>query len=152
MSILLGGCSSKLLLHAMKNPGTFEHWMLYVFLLLMVFCLITQTHFLNRGLEIGDAMALLPVFQAFWTTFGVISGNVFYRDGAPKLLGLIFMIVGVVFMLRHTNSAHKAEKLSHSTSMSIHPVDKTSVDKNDKKCILLNHDFEMERRNSNKNR
>lgn len=41
----------------------------------MIIAVFFQIQLLNQGLEIGDVMVVLPVFQAFWITFGVISGK-----------------------------------------------------------------------------
>jgi len=98
-AILFAGCVSKLLLHDTEEG--LESAIFYAVLGGMVVCLIWQIKLLNSGLETGDVMVVLPVFQAFWITFGVISGIVFYHHGAVSLIGLVFVILGVMFFLRH---------------------------------------------------
>ena len=51
----------------------------YIFLLGMVLFLVTETHFLNRGLQRGEVLTVFPTFQAFFIGFGVIGGMVFYQ-------------------------------------------------------------------------
>lgn len=98
-AILFAGCVSKLLLHDAGDG--LSSALFYAVLAGTVVCLIWQIKLLNSGLESGDVMVVLPVFQAFWITFGVVSGIVFYHHGAVSLIGLVFVILGVMFFLRH---------------------------------------------------
>jgi hypothetical protein len=98
-AILFAGCVSKLLLH--DPTDGLQSALFYAVLAGTVVCLIWQVKLLNSGLESGDVMVVLPVFQAFWITFGVVSGIVFYNHGAISLIGLVFVILGVLFFLRH---------------------------------------------------
>merc|ERR1712159_787791 len=45
----------------------------------MVVTTVTQTAFLNKALQLGDAMAVYPFFQAFWIGFGTIGTTVLYE-------------------------------------------------------------------------
>jgi len=98
-AILFAGCVSKILLHDAIDG--FQSPMFYAILSGMVVTLVWQVKLLNSGLETGDVMVVLPVYMAFWITFGVISGVVFYHHGETSLLGLFFVFFGVIFFLRH---------------------------------------------------
>ena len=71
MSILFGSVTSSII----QNGGlskSFTAWLFYISLVLMIVCVITQTHLLNRAMELGDTTAVFPVFEAFWISFGVV--------------------------------------------------------------------------------
>lgn len=112
-AILFAGVVSKLLLH--DTVDALQAGFFYASLGGMGICLIFQIQLLNRGLETGDVMVVLPVFQAFWITFGVVSGIVFYHRGAISLPGLLFVIVGVVAFLRHGRK-EAGKKTAHINS------------------------------------
>lgn len=106
LSVLTGSISSTLL--ADGAAPALENWFFYFNVVLMVFTLVVQTHLQNRGLELGDIMAVFPVFEAFWIAFGVISGLVYYEnanddwgDEFKQAAGLPFMIVGTGLLFLH---------------------------------------------------
>ena len=63
--------------------------------------LALQTALLNTAMQRGDTMSIFPVFQAFWITFGVIGGVVYYNAGTVDVTGLCFMIIGTYFLVQH---------------------------------------------------
>ena len=63
--------------------------------------LVLQTALLNAAMQRGDTMSIYPVFQAFWITFGVIGGVVFYQIGAVDLTGMSLMVIGTFFLVQH---------------------------------------------------
>merc|ERR1711981_1010403 len=75
LSILFGGCTSSML--QKSGWDAFEFWFFYFCLVLMLVTVVMQTHLQNRGLQLGDATAVFPVFEAFWISFGVVSGLVY---------------------------------------------------------------------------
>jgi len=98
-AVLFASCTSKIIVHDLNQGVTTITF--YVSSALMVFCLLWQTHLLNKGLEVGDVMIVLPTFQAFWISFGVVSGLVFYRRNSIPLTGLFFIFIGVILFLKH---------------------------------------------------
>eukprot|EP00658_Telonema_sp_P-2_P017324 TRINITY_DN16715_c0_g1_i4.p1 TRINITY_DN16715_c0_g1~~TRINITY_DN16715_c0_g1_i4.p1 ORF type:complete len:388 (-),score=71.71 TRINITY_DN16715_c0_g1_i4:282-1445(-) len=78
LSVLFGSITSSILQEG-KLGHAFAKWLFLTCLLLMVICVLLQTHLLNCAMEIGDTTAVFPVFEAFWISFGVISGLVFYN-------------------------------------------------------------------------
>lgn len=98
-SVLFASVVSKLLFHDPQQG--LQEGFFYASLAGMLISVFFQIQLLNQGLEIGDVMVVLPVFQAFWITFGVISGIVFYKRGAISLPGLFLICMGVLAFLRH---------------------------------------------------
>lgn len=101
LSVLFGGCVSKVVVESLSEENQFTRLTPLVFLVGMIVCVLSQTHFLNKAMMVGDNMSVIPTFSAFWTTFGVLGGVIFYKQGAVNLLGLVFMIIGVAFLVQH---------------------------------------------------
>ena len=93
----------------------------FTFLLGLIITLVLQTHFQNRAMQMGENMAIFPVFQAFWITFGVVSGLYFYNTDTDwgvrfwKASGIAPMILGIAFLFQHP----KREKIWRTQSMAI---------------------------------
>eukprot|EP00658_Telonema_sp_P-2_P037616 TRINITY_DN2704_c0_g1_i3.p1 TRINITY_DN2704_c0_g1~~TRINITY_DN2704_c0_g1_i3.p1 ORF type:complete len:406 (+),score=85.93 TRINITY_DN2704_c0_g1_i3:220-1437(+) len=112
LSVLFGSCTGKSLSCSTCSFGqAFSHEYFYAFLISMLVCVVAQTHLLNKAMELGGTMSVFPVFEAFWISFGVIGGLVFYNDSSIQWgddikqgAGAFFMLVGVVFLLRHPES------------------------------------------------
>lgn len=111
--------------------------------MLTTICL--QIKWLNNGLELFDALYVVPVFQAFWIGFGVISGMIVYRESQGLTwtqlcifgIGLFITLTGVVSLSQRSTESfnryahlkdsrrndfddeHEAEEDAHSHS-SIH--------------------------------
>ena len=90
-----------------------------LFLIGMVTCLLSQTHLLQRAMMTGDNMSVIPTFQAFWTVWGVVGGVVFYRQGSVNLIGLLFVLVGVVFLMQHARKKAKRALASQNVGSDI---------------------------------
>lgn len=105
LSVLFAGCVSKLLITTIHGDNQLVYSISYVFIAGMILCVMAQTHLLNRGLVIGDAMSVLPVFIAFWTSLSVVGGIIFYQQGTGGTLwvatGLICMVVGIILLVQH---------------------------------------------------
>merc|ERR1711908_82486 len=91
-AVLFAGTVSKVLLNDAEEG--FQSTVFYASLGGMAACLLWQVQLLNRGLESGDVMVVLPVFQSFWITFGAISGVTFYGRGVVSTVGLFFVFLG----------------------------------------------------------
>jgi len=102
MMALFAGCASKALKQTFDGDNQFGNVWTYVFIIGLVLFILWQTHFLNRAMMLGDLMAVIPTFQAFWIVFGVFSGMAFYgHDEGLSFPGILLMIVGVIFLLQH---------------------------------------------------
>ena len=98
MAVLFGGIASwTLQQHGVE--AALSWWLFYLAAVLMILSAVSQTHLLNRALQsLGDTTSIVPVFEvsvllrasacwsvvmvglfkAFWISFGVIGGLVFY--------------------------------------------------------------------------
>ena len=66
------GCLSKALTQSFESDNQFDSIWAYVFIVGLVTFFLVQTHQLNRAMMLGELMAVIPMFQAFWIVFGVI--------------------------------------------------------------------------------
>ena len=67
-----------------------------IFITGMILAVIVQTHLFNRAMQCGTNIQTIPVFNAFWTFFSVLSGVVLYQTGSVNLAGVTLMSMGVV--------------------------------------------------------
>lgn len=106
LSVLFGGIIGSMLFQN-GAQAAFTCWFFYFSLAIMVISLVSQTHLQNRALELGDATAVFPVFEAFWISFGVVSGLIFYNKGESwgsdfkQASGILPMLVGTIFLFMH---------------------------------------------------
>ena len=147
--MLLGGVVSRMLMIAFagKDPAPFKQGDTYGFIAGLIFCLVSQTHFLNRGLETGDVMAVYPVFQAFWILFGTIGSVVLYwptlknepgqHESAHGLkndqkvhyaIACACMVVGVTFLLRHRHRSYRDREDARAKADAADDVDTDDED------------------------
>lgn len=93
----------------------------YIFLILMLVCVVSQTHLLNKGLQLGEVLTVFPTFQAFFIGFGVVGGMVFYQQSADmsklqwgmNVVGALFMLLGFFMLI---TSAHRVQRDSKHLS------------------------------------
>eukprot|EP00455_Lapot_gusevi_P011472 TRINITY_DN15280_c0_g3_i3.p2 TRINITY_DN15280_c0_g3~~TRINITY_DN15280_c0_g3_i3.p2 ORF type:complete len:192 (-),score=72.12 TRINITY_DN15280_c0_g3_i3:53-628(-) len=71
---------------------------------LLLFCMSVSLYFqiflLNKGLERGDALFIVPVYQVAWVFMNTILGMIYFRDyWAMTNIELILFCLGVVITL-----------------------------------------------------
>ena len=108
-SVLLGGCASKVIVKIWINGTNTRYSTLLrptpvLFIVGMIVSVIMQTHLLNKAMMAGDNMTVIPVFNAFWTLFGVQGGVVFYQQGSINFIGVVFMFIGVALLSQHKSA------------------------------------------------
>ena len=102
MSLLFAGLTSKMLMRLFRGHyAEYSKPLPYVIIGSLVMTLVLQTALLNAAMQRGDTMSIFPVFQAFWITFGVVGGVVFYQIGAVDLTGMALMVLGTTFLVQH---------------------------------------------------
>ena len=109
-SILLGACVSKLVVQLFSGDyAVVQDFRFFLMVFGMASTLILQTALLNSALKLGDAMAVYPVFQAFWIGFGTIGGAVLYHTSQDfsgfqwgvYFIALVLMLVGIYCLAQH---------------------------------------------------
>jgi len=119
LSVLIGSFVSKMVVLLFHDPeDELKHSYFYLMLLALILTTVIQTAFLNKGLQLGDAMAVYPFFQAFWIGFGTIGSTVLYQQAhsfTGKQWGLyvaamLFMLIGVYFLWKHASARAKKTK------------------------------------------
>merc|ERR1712086_76410 len=129
LSVLFGSCTGKSLsCSTCSFEDAFGHPYFYGYLTSMLVCVIVQTHLLNKAMQLGGTMSVFPVFEAFWISFGVIGGLVFYNDSSiswsddfKQGAGVFFMLIGVAFLLLHPESEadrnHRQAREQHHATL-----------------------------------
>lgn len=117
-SVLFAKCSAELIKKTFQGDNQFANWQTYIIILCMFFTIFNQLHWLANGLRLFDAVLIIPVFQCFFITGGVIGGGVFFDElqglkASMKVLfflGVLITIAGVVLLSqRDQNSSKKCE-------------------------------------------
>jgi hypothetical protein len=52
----------------------------WVFLICMFVCVISQTHFLAKGLMFFDSLYIIPIFQCFFITTTICGGAIYFQE------------------------------------------------------------------------
>lgn len=79
-SVLFAKCSAELIKKTIAGESQFGNWQTYVIILCMFFTIFNQLHWLAAGLRYFDAVLIIPVFQCFFITGGVIGGGFFFDE------------------------------------------------------------------------
>jgi multidrug transporter EmrE-like cation transporter len=118
MTVLLAKCSAIMIALTLKGDNQFKYGLTYIFLGGMFVCILVQTHFLNMATTLGDIMTVFPIFQAFWITFSVIGGAIFYQNDDEPFpttdkvfypLALLAIALGVGLLVQHNSSSLEAK-------------------------------------------
>ena len=62
------------------HKNVFSNAMTWIVLIAMLTCILTQIRFLNAGLQLFDAMYVVPIFQTFWILISVLGGLVYFDE------------------------------------------------------------------------
>jgi len=88
------------------GDNQFTNWMTYIFLAIVVICILVQMNFLNRALDIYNTAVVTPIYYVFFTTCVIVASIVLYKEfftmSIKEIFGFIsgFMtIVTGIFLL-----------------------------------------------------
>jgi hypothetical protein len=105
--------SIELVKTSIKGNNQFIYAGTYFMIFLMVVCVLAQLKFLNGGLKRYESLFVVPVYQVFWITCGVM-GALFYLDEVSSIsnrdlglfcLGALVSVFGI--LLHSTRTAPK---------------------------------------------
>ncbi len=97
-----------------EGDNQFDNGFTYLYLGGLVTSIVFQQHFLAAGLQLFDALYIVPVFQAHFIVFGVLSGGLFYDefsqyDTLASILFPIGIVIGLSGVLLLTNRKRGAD-------------------------------------------
>jgi len=97
-----------------EGDNQFDNGYTYLYLAGLVTSIVFQQHFLAAGLQLFDALYIVPVFQAHFIVFGVLSGGLFYDefsqyDTLASILFPIGIFIGLSGVLLLTNRKRGAD-------------------------------------------
>jgi magnesium transporter len=80
-SVLFGKVTAEILKGSLvHHKNVFENAMTWIVLIALVTCILTQIRWLNNGLQLFDAMYVVPIFQTFWILVSVLGGLVYFDE------------------------------------------------------------------------
>lgn len=104
-----------------NQTGSFEFWVLLSGMLTLAIC---NVHYLNRALEIGEAVFVVPVYESLAILGQIMFAAVFFDefDNVPLFQGIsIGCAVGVVLLGVIASSGYKPEPKSTLSTVVIAP-------------------------------
>lgn len=112
-SVLFAKSCAELLKAAFHGDDCFQHFETYLLAAALIGCLLCQIHYLNCGLVHYDALAVVPIYQAYWIISGVLGGVIYFQEirtfsvhqALMFVLGIMTTIFGVV-LLSQRKPAH----------------------------------------------
>ncbi|XP_017775572.1 PREDICTED: magnesium transporter NIPA2 [Nicrophorus vespilloides] len=81
-------------------------WLMYLFFITVVICIIIQMNYLNKALDLFDASVVTPVYYVFFTTLVIIASSIVFNEWSSlegedilgNLCGFLIVIIAI-FML-----------------------------------------------------
>lgn len=116
-AVLLSKCASVLVVSTLHTQNQLGSWHVWAFAIATVAFTVCQMHTLNMGLKYGEAVFVLPVYEATSMSGQVVICGVFFGEfrglAVGELLlfccGLLCVLCGVVAMVRAGRSASSPE-------------------------------------------
>lgn len=62
------------------GQNQFTNWITYVFLAVVIVCILVQMNFLNRALDIYNTAVVTPIYYVFFTTCVIVASLVLYKE------------------------------------------------------------------------
>lgn len=99
--------SIELVKTTIKGNNQFKFGGTYFMIALMIVCVVAQLKFLNGGLKRYESLYVVPVYQVFWITCGVLGALFYFNEVAAiskKDLGLFCLgaIISIFGILLHS--------------------------------------------------
>eukprot|EP00002_Diphylleia_rotans_P002214 TRINITY_DN11380_c0_g1_i1.p1 TRINITY_DN11380_c0_g1~~TRINITY_DN11380_c0_g1_i1.p1 ORF type:complete len:473 (+),score=114.53 TRINITY_DN11380_c0_g1_i1:70-1488(+) len=103
LGVLCAKSISILLKLSVEGDNQLDNPFTYALIAALVALIITWMKRLNRGLQLFDALLIIPMLQVFWTTFSIISGGIFFDEFASQkpyetclfFFGVLIVMAGV---------------------------------------------------------
>lgn len=130
--------SAKIIVELMKTTFNGQNQLFYpefwFAVCVLVTCLITQTKYLNGGLQRFDALFIVPVYQVIFMYTGIIGGGVFFDEfsafGPMNFLifagGSVLVAGGVIFVAQRQKFV-KVEKCLEEKRKSLAQIDPSKL-------------------------
>ena len=123
-SVLFAKSVAEIVKSFLRGEHPYVHFEMYLLVLALIVCLVTQIHFLNGGLRYHDALSIVPTYQAYWIISGVLGGCVYFQEiktysllqSLMFTLGILITIVGVVLLAQRKSTGLDKEPLPTSRS------------------------------------
>lgn len=123
-SILSKGTAMLLVTSAITGSYEFLTWIFVFFVGAFLICAVSQIHFLNWGLKLGDAVVVLPIFMAMSMTGQILIGGLFFNELQGQTFhahakfwpGVFSVVLGLVLLSREGRDVDDDEPEAWPTS------------------------------------
>ena len=126
-SVLFGKVTAEILKGSLvHHKNVFGNVMTWIILIAMITCILTQIRLLNAGLQLFDAMYVVPIFQTFWILISVLGGLVYFDEwkhfspfqAVMFPIGIAVTVRGVVELTKRGDEEEEENASSEDTSKS----------------------------------
>lgn len=91
---------------ATGRQNEFSNWLTWLCLISVVVCIVVQTNYLNKALDIYNTCIVTPVYYVMFTTFVILASAILFKEwrnlGAIDIIGNIcgfLTVISAVFLL-----------------------------------------------------
>ncbi|KAG9148699.1 hypothetical protein Leryth_013390 [Lithospermum erythrorhizon] len=117
MSVRALGISLKLTFSGMNQLVYPQTW---VFLIIVLTCVLTQINYLNKALDTFNSSVVAPVYYAMFTTLTIVASVIMFKDwSGQNPTQIVTQLCGFVTILSGTFLLHRTHELEESPSHSI---------------------------------
>lgn len=125
-------CASELISVTTSGENQFVYGLTYVFIILAIFLAIGQVLHINKGLSLFDATYFVPLYNAVFIIFCIITGGIFFKevDSATATqiglfsLGVMISLSGVLLLRKRPSTIDEPLMIDPASSMSREVIDK----------------------------
>ncbi|XP_038988219.1 probable magnesium transporter NIPA4 [Phoenix dactylifera] len=119
MSVKALGTSLKLTFEGMNQLIYPQTW---VFMLVVLTCVITQMDYLNKALDTFNTAIVSPIYYVMFTTLTILASVIMFKDWDGQSMGsIISEICGFIVVLSGTILLHVAKDYDRNSSRSMYP-------------------------------
>ena len=123
-NILFGKMVAELTAKTIGGDNQLKYLVTYLYIFLMFGAIITQLHFLACGLELFDALYVVPIFQCFLIVVSTVGGAAYFKEfnsfSATQIImfpaGMVALLIGVYIMSTREMGQHMKRDRSRSSS------------------------------------
>ena len=138
------------------GDNQFTNWMTYIFLAVVVICILVQMNFLNRALDIYNTAVVTPIYYVFFTTCVIVASIVLYKEFFTMsikeifgfICGFLTIVTGIFLLnafrdvdisLKNLPKAHKDD----SENSSLNGILLNHVKHDDERKLLVDDDDDL---------
>lgn len=88
------------------EANDFNNWLLWILLILTIFCITMQMNYLNKSLDIFNTSIVTPVYYVMFTTLVIIASAILFQEWQHmtydnilgSVCGFLVIIIGILLL------------------------------------------------------